>query len=175
MWVRMTGSAVVRIGFAALVAGALLMVVAFFAGYRPVVITSGSMGEAAPTGSVIIAATTDRVEVGDVLVMRRDTSATITHRIVEIEQQGGVRYAITQGDANDVRDAEPYRLGDTELVARWTIPHVGSAFAEMNEPAVRFAIVAIAIIILAGIALGRIWFGPHASASPAERTRPLGP
>ena len=115
-WVRRVGSAFVWTGSAVLASGAVVVVVALAAGYRPVVITSGSMGDAAPTGSVIIAAPTGSVEIGDVLVMRRDGSATITHRVVEIERQAGARYAVTQGDANIDRDIEPYRLqpGDVQ-------------------------------------------------------------
>ena len=110
-----------------------------------------------PPGSVIIAAPTESVEVGDVLVMRRDGSATITHRVVEVEKQAGARYAVTQGDANIDRDIEPYRLGEEELVARWTIPHLGSTLTAVDDPAARIAIVAIGMVILAGVALGRIW------------------
>ena len=163
--VRTIGSAFVWIGFAALVSCAVIVGLALAAGYRPVVITSGSMGDAAPTGSVIIAAPADGVAIGDVLVMRRDGLATITHRVVEVEQQAGVRYAVTQGDANTDRDLERYRLGEEELVARWTIPHLGSVIAAVNDPWVRFAMVAIVMIILVGAALDRIWVGPRSVSS----------
>lgn len=166
-WARRTGAAFAWIGITALVSGAVLVVLALVVGYRPVIITSGSMGDAAPTGSVIIASPVDAVEVGDVLVMRRDESATITHRVEEIEQQGGDRYALTKGDANETRDVDPYPLGDEELVARWTIPHLGTVFALVNDPATRLAMITMVMIILVGAALGRIWLGPQTTSSPS--------
>ena len=48
-WVRRFGSAFVWTGSAVLASGAVVVVLALAAGYRPVVITSGSMGDAAPT------------------------------------------------------------------------------------------------------------------------------
>ncbi|MDH4171941.1 MAG: hypothetical protein OEW42_20350, partial [Acidimicrobiia bacterium] len=61
------------IAFVAVVLGAVA------AGYRPVVIQTGSMGDAAPAGSLVIAAPRDAADVaaGDVLVMRRPGVATV--------------------------------------------------------------------------------------------------
>ena len=73
--------AVVMIGCVITVLGALA------SGYRPVVIKTGSMGDAAPTGSLVVAAprSVDDIVVGDIVVMRRAGSAPITHRVVAIE------------------------------------------------------------------------------------------
>ncbi|MBT8241288.1 MAG: signal peptidase I, partial [Acidimicrobiia bacterium] len=85
-------------------------------GYRPVIITTGSMTPTASTGSLVIAGPNDRVAPGDILVMRRDGRATVTHRIVEIEYNAdGKPYAVTRGDANSEIDAAPYALGEEEL------------------------------------------------------------
>ena len=124
---------------------------------------------------MIIAAPTDSVEVGDVLVMRRNGSATITHRVVRVEKQAGARYAVTQGDANIDRDIEPYRLGEEELVARWTISHLGSILTAADDSTVRFAMVAIVMVILAGAALGRIWMASPPLGKEAQANRPDGP
>ena len=63
--------AVVMIGCVITVLGALA------SGYRPVVIKTGSMGDAAPTGSLVVAAprSVDDIVVGDIVVMRRAGSA----------------------------------------------------------------------------------------------------
>ncbi|MCP5028118.1 MAG: signal peptidase I, partial [Actinomycetia bacterium] len=81
-------------------------------GYRPVVITTGSMRPTAPPGSLVIAQPVSDVAIGDVVIMRRDGRATITHRIVDLERNGaGAPFAITRGDANSEVDSAPYALG----------------------------------------------------------------
>jgi len=129
------------------------------AGYRPVVITGGSMGATLPYRSLVVARPVDQVAVGDVLVMRRTGRATITHRVVELEPgaDGGPLLAITRGDANEFVDPAPYPLGRRELVARWTIPRLGGLVLSAATPLVGTAIVALVVVILVGAALRRIW------------------
>ncbi len=129
------------------------------AGYRPVVITGGSMGATMPDRSLVVARPVDRVAVGDVLVMRRTGRATITHRVTELEPgaEGGPMLAITRGDANGHTDPTPYPLGRRELVARWTIPGLGGLVLSAATPLVGTAIVALVVLIMAAAALRRIW------------------
>ena len=108
------------VGVAAILAAAIV-VGALAAGYRPVVIQTGSMGDTAPPGSLVIAAPRSgaAIEVGDIVVMRRPGATPVTHRVIEIEPAANGSFAITQGDANEAPDAAPYPLGPTEeLVAR---------------------------------------------------------
>lgn len=131
------------------------------AGYRPVVITTGSMGDAAPTGSLIIAAPTgaDDIAVGDVLVMRRPGTAPITHRVIEILDDGDGLQVRTKGDANPDADPTAYRLSDEELVARWTAPGLGSALQSLRDPRLLLAIVAVLLVAATLITLRVIWSG----------------
>ncbi|MEZ5410635.1 MAG: DUF2341 domain-containing protein [Acidimicrobiales bacterium] len=141
------------------------------AGYRPVVITGGSMGEAMPDRSLVVARPAERVAVGDVLVMRRTGRATITHRVTELEPgaEGGPLLAITRGDANEYVDPAPYPLGRRELVARWTIPALGGLVLRAATPLVGSAIVTLVVLILATAALRRIWRSdPPGGSSPGS-------
>ncbi len=142
------------------------------AGYRPIVILTGSMGRAAPPGSLIVAAPADgnAVAVGDILVMRRPDSATVTHRVIEVEGAGATRYAITQGDANEVADAAPYPLAGDQLVARWTLPRVGQWALTAFQPGPVLGLVGLATLVLAAGALRRIWSAPEA---PPDAASPL--
>ncbi len=147
-----------------------LILGALAAGYRPVVILTGSMGDTAPPGALIVAAPVEgpSVAVGDILVMRRPGSAPVTHRVIEIEDAGDAtlpRFAITQGDANEAPDAAPYPLEGPQLVSRWVIPALGGWLQTLFSPGPVLAIVAVAIAVWAVSTLRRIWSQP---APPAQ-------
>lgn len=129
------------------------------AGYRPVVIQTGSMGDAAPPGSLVVAAprSADTIQVGDILVMRRPGSAPVTHRVIEIRQESDTTFAITKGDANQAADPAPYALTDHELVARWVAPGAGSALHTLRDPRLLMATFGVLLLVVTVLALRRIW------------------
>ncbi len=127
-------------------------------GYRPVVITTGSMAPTAPTGSVVVARPVADVQAGDLLVMRGEGRATVTHRVVEIERNpAGGRYAITRGDANSSSDAAPYLLGRSELVGRWVVPGLGRVLTAVVSPIFMLGFLVLVAGVIAASALLRIW------------------
>lgn len=165
---RMLNAAALAVAVA-VIAAVLAVGAGLAAGYRPVVITGGSMGATLPDRSLVVARPVDRVAVGDVLVMRRAGRATITHRVTELEPgtAGGPLLAITRGDANEQADPAPYPLGRRELVARWTIPRLGGLVLSAATPLVGTAIVALVVLILAATALRRIWRADSSADPPA--------
>lgn len=161
---RMLNAAALAVAVA-VIAGVLAVGAGLAAGYRPVVITGGSMGTTLPDRSLVVARPVDRVAVGDVLVMRRTGRATITHRVVDLEPvaEGGPLFATTKGDANQHADPAPYPVGRRELVAQWAIPGLGGLVLSAATPLVGTGIVAAVVLVLAGAALRRIWrSGPPA-------------
>ncbi len=162
-----------RIGVGALaltmMLGTAIAVGAVLAGYRPVVLQTGSMGDYAPAGSLVIAQPRPAAEVavGDVVVMRRPGVANVTHRVVEIEQQGDRRFAITKGDANEAIDPTPYPLQGEQLVSRWALPGWGVRLQQLFEPTVALFAVALAVVAVAANWLRRIWAPPRAETRPA--------
>ncbi len=115
--------------FGALAIGLLFAVgVALISGLRPVVIQTGSMGDTAPAGSLVLAGPVDpqQVQIGDVIVMRRPGRATVTHRVIGIDLIEDQLVATTKGDANATPDAAPYVIGDDVLTSRAAIPKVGT-------------------------------------------------
>ncbi len=162
--------AVVMIGFVVVVLGALA------AGYRPVVIQTGSMGDAAPSGSLVVAAprSVDDIVVGDIIVMRRADSAPITHRVVGIELSESGPLAITRGDANPADDPVPYELGDKELVARWVAPGVGSTLETLRDPRLAIAMLSLVVALATLAVLWRTWAGPR-HPGDAELSEPSEP
>jgi len=151
------------------IASTVMIVAAAVAGYRPVVITTGSMGDHAPAGSLVIAAPTADVGVGDVLVMRRDGVAPVTHRVIEIQRHDETTFAITKGDANETADPMPYALGQEELVGRTVVPRVGDLILAADDPAVTLLVVTSVVLIGVFAGLRRIW---HSPANLDRRPRP---
>lgn len=151
-------------GLAVMVIVAVAVIVGgLAAGYRPVVIQTGSMGDTAPPGSLVIAAPQrgDTVDVGDIVVMRRPGATPVTHRVIEVEGSDTATFAITQGDANESPDAAPYPLGAAdELVARWVVPGLGGHLETVFQPGVSLAILGLAVVWVAVATLRRIWAGP---------------
>jgi signal peptidase I len=163
---------------AAVIAMVIVLGFLLVRGYRPVIITTGSMAPTAPVGSVVIAKPATSVQMGDILVMRRDGRATVTHRVIEIERNGaGERYAITRGDANAEIDAAPYPVAESELVGRWVVPGVGRVLLALGSPVIALGVVLLAVMVLATGALRKIWDrgatgdSPRAPAPPVSRKR----
>lgn len=120
---------VVAGGFGALAVGLVFAVaVALISGIRPVVIQTGSMGDAAPAGSLVLAgpAAPQEVQVGDIVVMRRPGRATVTHRVIGIDLIEDQLVATTKGDANPNPDPDPYVIGDNVLTSRFAIGKLGT-------------------------------------------------
>lgn len=139
------------------------------AGYRPVIIQTGSMVPTAPPKSLIIASPRDAsdIAVGDIIVMRRPGATPVTHRIIEIEGTATNRFAITQGDANEGPDAAPYPLDGEDLVARWIRPGWGGAIQSLFQPGIALGVMALAVLALVFQALRFIWRNPSPMALEA--------
>lgn len=141
-----------------LIGGVMMLAIGLFQGYRPVVLTSGSMTPTAPVGSIVIARPVDRVDVGDILVMPNEARATVTHRVVELETaDNGQVFAITRGDANAEIDAAPYAIDGPQLIGRWVVPELGNALLWLGSPFIGLVVVGGAVLILTLSALSYIW------------------
>lgn len=170
-------------GLAILVIAAVSVVLGgLAAGYRPVIIQTGSMVPTAPPKSLIIAAPRDAsdIAVDDIVIMRRPGATPVTHRVIEIEGTETSRFAITQGDANEVPDASPYPLQGEELVAKWIRPGWGGVIQSAFQPGIALLVMGLAVLALAAQALRFIWTSPslreaEARESVEEITATLGP
>ena len=80
-------------------------------GYTPMIVLTDSMEPLIKTGDIIISQQVDpdSVNVGDVISFfdpSSPTDAILTHRVISIYEEDGVRYAITAGDNNANSDYE---------------------------------------------------------------------
>lgn len=125
------------------------------------VVRSGSMEPAIPTGSVIAIypAEPSELEEGDIITFehgftRDDGTEYTTHRIIEVTQQNGERRFKTKGDANDSPDPGTVSGDEIAGVHGFTIPYLGYIIAELDSP---WAFIALVAIPAALIILNELW------------------
>ena len=171
---RAAWGAVTALGFGLLVvliaAAAALAVGPRFLPYQALPVLTGSMEPAIPVGSLAIdvPVRADDLVVGDVITFRHplNPSEYVTHRIVAVETDATGRRFVTKGDANAQPDSwRVIGTGDGLRVAV-VIPAVGQAIADLARPAVRLAIFALALSIIAGLVLLEIWRPRHRGVRP---------
>jgi signal peptidase I len=109
----------------------LVTVAPVVAGWRPMVVSSGSMTPAFRAGSVVLVAPSDpqHVALREIVVYER-RGRMITHRVVGIRSDGTIQ---TQGDANDRPDSDPVRLTDVRGEVRFVVPGVGLPILWFHE------------------------------------------
>lgn len=143
----------------ALTVGALLgagMVGAFvlglLLGIRPVVLTSGSMAPALPTGALALdrATPVGEIEVGDVVTLPLRDGAWVTHRVVRIDHDRGGATIRLQGDANARPDDEVHHLAgdDTVELVVAHVPLLGRLLALLRSPLGLLALGALTVALL---------------------------
>ena len=105
-----------------------------FMGYSYFTVTSSSMQDEIPKGSLILTHKTepDKLKVGDNITYMRDPNITVTHKIEAIfenHQNSGIMGFLTKGVNNTVPDNEIVREGDIIGKVIFTIPAIGAAMA----------------------------------------------
>ena len=125
--------------------------------YRTYAITGGSMEPRIPLGAEVFVrpVRADRLRVGDVITFHKpdDVGELVTHRIVAIRG----RTLITKGDANDDPDAWRIRAVGTGWRYAFSVPYLGYAVQLLATAAARFAVLALAALLFAGVGLRRLW------------------
>lgn len=91
--------------------------VASLAGYTPLSVVSDSMAPTFNAGDLIIIRSCDpaTLQEGDIITFHtiiNNEFALNTHRIAEIEDQGGARSYVTKGDNNEIADVHMITDGD---------------------------------------------------------------
>lgn len=141
----LTVAAIIGAASIVVVGGGLLF------GVRPIVVISGSMHPAIPTGALLFSAerAASEIAVGDVITVDRpDRPGLVTHRVVEVQKTSEGAHAFTlKGDANSVVDPQRYTA---EEVGKYlfSVPAIGYAVAFFQT--VR------GLVVLGVIALGLV-------------------
>jgi signal peptidase len=117
----------------ALISVSLLWINSGLFGVRPFLVSGVSMEPVLKAGDIVIVqnVTPEEIAKGDIILFRRGSNR-ILHRVIETYESKGVKYFITQGDANNVEDL-PVSFDDVEGKAKITIPKVGWISIEIKR------------------------------------------
>ncbi|QKY18066.1 signal peptidase I [Halorubrum sp. CBA1229] len=120
------------------------------------VVLSGSMEPTINTGDVVVVDDVDPadIEERDVITYLRSGSDTpTTHRVVGINEDGGERSFVTQGDANDDPDASPVAASEVRGQVVFTIPYIGYViqFGSTTTGFVALVVVPFALLLLSEV------------------------
>ena len=132
-------------------------------GHYAVAVQGGSMSEAIPNGSLVIARwlAADDVEPGDVILIQGEGDDGPVrprfHRVVSLEEKGGQILATTKGDANLTPDPNIDILPDRVLTPAYSLPHLGHLVAFTKTPLGWALLVALPAIALCAFTLRTIW------------------
>ena len=164
---------VVALLAAALALGAVLLPRAL--GYGSLAVMSGSMGRAAPVGSLVIGSWNDRDEIadGDVILVRREGRAPVLHRVISLREAGPDVVVRLKGDANPVADPEAYTLPERVLRKEHAIPFLGYLVAALRVPLGWLLLVGIPATLIAVSILRDVWRRPGEAAEDETPPAPV--
>jgi signal peptidase I len=132
-----------------------------FLPYQALVVRSGSMQPAIPTGSIVFYRKVDAatVKVGDVIVFSRPglPNEKVTHRVFKIGSDSTGRYFITKGDANSTPDDWHVPAVGTGWLATFHVPLIGYALVDLQSTIGRLLLLVLPALALGLITLYEIW------------------
>ncbi len=146
-------------------------------GYKTYTVLSGSMAPSIRVGDMVFAlpVAPETLRVDDVIVYNRsDVSESVTHRIVQITDEGGKPAFITKGDANATPDSWTVRYnGNTAGKVVLTVPFLGYAYHAVASPQGRLLFLAVPVTVLTLLWLAQLW-RPRQQLARIEREVPAG-
>jgi signal peptidase len=156
------------------VLAAIAYVALFPAGYRPVVVYSGSMEPGLPVGSLafVESVPAETVRVGDVITFGdpHQPGRLVTHRVVETAETDEGELAFrTKGDANLNPDPWAIALPDGAGRLAFDVPYVGYALWYAKTREVRFGLILLVSGLVLTFLLQAIWRRHGAPAEASAR------
>ena len=114
---------------------ALLLVFSIFpvAGYKMLIVQSGSMQPAIKQGSLIVVSSADDYKINKVITFYRGEIA-VTHRIYDMRLQAGLPIYTVKGDANSLPDADEVYPNQIMGKVILDLPYLGYAVDVAKKP-----------------------------------------
>lgn len=117
---------------------------------QPTAVLSGSMEPTYPVGSLIFVdhnISKDSIEVGDAITFKISEDTLVTHRVVEIDTNGGY---VTKGDANETNDGEAVMFENVVGMPKFTIPYLGyiAAYATTKSGMIILITIILVLVLL---------------------------
>ena len=173
---RRLGYVAFLVSLVALIAALGAAVLPRLAGYGTLVVRGGSMGEAYPTGSLVVSRSmaAKDVRVGDAILVGEENAAgkslPTLHRVVSLSQQGDQIVVQTKGDANETADPNLYVLNGHVATPVYTLPYLGYLLGFVLTQLGWVLVVAIPATILSLLMLRSIWSDEEGSSTTPVTT-----
>lgn len=124
-------------------------------GWFPLIVLTESMEPEIKAGDIIVCRTTDpeEIEVGDVISFfdpAGNGTSIVTHRVIEVLDEGGAPQFRTRGDNNNTDDKLPVDADDLVGVYRSRIPGAGHVAMFMQTTTGLIVCVVLPILLLVG-------------------------
>jgi signal peptidase len=154
---RVVKDVVLGIAAVAGLACILWLVASTFLGLQMIIFQSGSMAPTMPTGTAAIGqpVTADEIAVGDVVMVERDGTLPVTHRVVSVEPDPAVdggAILVLKGDDNQANDPSPYHVTEAVRVAL-PIPGLGTVIGLGRTP----LFLGLTTMLVASLVLWAFW------------------
>lgn len=122
-----------------------------FMGYKPFVVLSGSMESSINIGDLVIVKETDINDIKeDDIIAFKNEDIVITHRVIEVINDGNsVKYK-SKGDNNNVEDDFLVNAEDVEGVYLTKISGLGNALMFLSKP-IGMLVIILTVIVIAGL------------------------
>jgi signal peptidase len=154
-----SGAAVAAIAVLAALALGLL------AGYRSLIVRSGSMEPSIRTGDLILTkqAPPTTVRVGQIVTFHDPSrkGELLTHRVVSRQARAGRVFFVTRGDANSAVERWSVAADGTVGEFSLRLPLVGYGVSVFTIPVVRLLFVSLASFVLGALLIRWIWARPR--------------
>lgn len=140
--------------------------------YQALVVRSGSMSPAIPTGSLVLyhKVPSSSVHPGQVILYNEphDPGVSITHRVVRLVDTSSGRYFVTKGDANGTPDPWQVAARGAGWIVVWHVPDVGYALVALQSTPARLLLVTVPAFLLGALLLLETWMPGRPSATEAS-------
>ena len=126
-----------------------------FGGFFPLIVLTDSMYPEIKSGDIIVCRTIDpeEVQVGDVISFfdpAGNGTSIVTHRVIEVLNEGGALQFRTRGDNNNTDDRLPVDAEDLVGVYRSRVPGAGHVAMFMQTTTGLIVCVVLPILLLVG-------------------------
>lgn len=151
-WIGQSVSFLLLVVFS--LAAVVLIIVPMITGSQTYSVLTGSMAPTYPPGTFLVVRPTDfdSLQTGDVITYQMESGRpeVITHRITSLSaSQDGERMLITQGDNNDVADANPVMDVQVRGKLFYAVPYVGFLANALGQTDRSGIITALAVALIA--------------------------
>ncbi len=120
-----------------------------FFGWKPFIVLSGSMESQIYPGDIVVVKEVDTNSLKkDDIIAFREENIVITHRIIDIIEENGIKKYVTKGDNNNTKDSGYVTQEQVEGIYKFKIGRIGNLAIFIQTPIGIVVCLSIPLILL---------------------------